>query len=99
MEHNAKLFDRVNEIAARKGCTPPQLALACLHHQGDDVCLIPRTTNIDSFDQNIGAPSVKLSAEETSKLGSIASADGFKCGRYAGSGGTWENSETLPLST
>ncbi|ESR36976.1 hypothetical protein CICLE_v10028766mg [Citrus x clementina] len=37
LEHNKKLFERVNEIATRKGCTPSQLALAWVHHQGDDM--------------------------------------------------------------
>uniref|UniRef100_A0A6N2N0J3 NADP-dependent oxidoreductase domain-containing protein n=1 Tax=Salix viminalis TaxID=40686 RepID=A0A6N2N0J3_SALVM len=39
LEHNQQLFDRVSEIAARKQCTPSQLALAWIHHQGDDVDL------------------------------------------------------------
>ncbi|CAN0903049.1 Probable aldo-keto reductase 2 [Linum grandiflorum] len=40
----------VNEIATRKGCPPSQLALASVHHQGDDVCPIPGTTKIKNLD-------------------------------------------------
>ncbi|KAF8032226.1 hypothetical protein BT93_D1219 [Corymbia citriodora subsp. variegata] len=99
MAHNAKLFDQVNEIAQRKGCTPSQLALAWVHHQGDDVCPIPGTTKIENFNQNIGALSVKLTPEEVAKLESIAFAENVKGGRYASSLTTWENSDTPPLSS
>ncbi|RVW24296.1 putative aldo-keto reductase 3 [Vitis vinifera] len=34
--HNKILYERVSEIATRKGCTPSQLALAWVHHQGND---------------------------------------------------------------
>ena len=68
MEHNKKLFERVNEIAVKKGCTPSQLALAWVHHQGNDVCPIPGTTKIENLNQNIKALSVKLSPEEMASL-------------------------------
>ncbi|KAI6693879.1 hypothetical protein NL676_021589 [Syzygium grande] len=99
LTHNARLFDRVNEIAQRKGCTPSQLALAWVHHQGDDVCPIPGTTKIENFNQNIGALSVKLTPEEMAELESIASANNVKGGRYHSGISTWENSETPPLSS
>ncbi|KAK3414631.1 hypothetical protein EUGRSUZ_H00488 [Eucalyptus grandis] len=53
--HNAKLFDRLHEVAKRKGCTPSQLALAWVHHEGDDACPIPSTTKMENFNRNIGA--------------------------------------------
>ena len=68
LEHNKKLFERVNEIAVKKGCTPSQLALAWVHHQGNDVCPIPGTTKIENLNQNIKALSVKLSPEEMASL-------------------------------
>ncbi|KAJ0079695.1 hypothetical protein Patl1_24192 [Pistacia atlantica] len=46
LDHNKLLFERLSEIATKKGCTPSQLALAWIHHQGDDVCPIPGTTKI-----------------------------------------------------
>ncbi|KAI6693872.1 hypothetical protein NL676_021582 [Syzygium grande] len=97
--HNAKLFDQVNEIAQRKGCTPSQLALAWVHHQGGDVVPIPGTTKIENFNQNIGALSVKLTPEEMAELESIASADSVKGGRYASNMPTWEDSDTPPLTS
>ncbi|XP_039157027.1 probable aldo-keto reductase 2 [Eucalyptus grandis] len=64
----AKLFDRVNVIAQRKGCTLPQLALAWVHHQGDDVCPIPGATKIEILEEYVGALSVKLTQEEMKEL-------------------------------
>ncbi|XP_027165386.1 auxin-induced protein PCNT115-like [Coffea eugenioides] len=97
LEHNKNLYERVNAIASRKGCTPSQLALAWVHHQGNDVCPIPGTTKIQNLDQNIGALSVKLSAEDKAELESIAAA--VKGNRYATDANTWKTSDTPPLST
>ncbi|KAJ8755184.1 hypothetical protein K2173_018982 [Erythroxylum novogranatense] len=99
LEHNKKLFERVNEIAAKKGCTPSQLALAWVHHQGDDVCPIPGTTKIENLNQNIGALSVKLTPEEMAELEAIASADTVKGERYMAGFATFKESETPPLSS
>ncbi|KAM5569822.1 putative aldo-keto reductase 2 [Rosa sericea] len=99
LEHNQTIFERVSDLAARKGCTPSQLALAWVHHQGNDVCPIPGTTKIENFNQNIGALSVKLTPEELAELESFASADAVKGDRYQNDFSTWKNSETPPLSS
>lgn len=72
LEHTKNMYDRVSGIATRKGCTPGQVALAWLHHKGGDVCPLPGTTKVANFDQNIGALSVELTAEEMAELESIA---------------------------
>lgn len=99
LEHNKSIFERVSDLATRKGCTPSQLALAWVHHQGNDVCPIPGTTKIENFNQNIGALSVKLTPEEMAELESFATADAVKGGRYQNDFSTWKNSETPPLSS
>ncbi|XP_048225734.1 probable aldo-keto reductase 4 isoform X2 [Ricinus communis] len=99
VEHNKHLFERVNKMAARKQCTPSQLALAWVHHQGDDVCPIPGTTKIENFNQNIGTLSVKLTPEEMAELESIASADAVKGERYGDRVPTYKTSDTPPLSS
>ncbi|KAL8462834.1 hypothetical protein ACS0TY_032922 [Phlomoides rotata] len=99
LENNKLVFERVNEMATKKGCTPSQLALAWVHHQGDDVCPIPGTTKIENFNQNIGALSVKLSGEEMAELESYASGDVVKGERHAIMALTWINTETPPLSS
>ncbi|XP_078441483.1 putative aldo-keto reductase 2 isoform X1 [Wolffia australiana] len=96
---NALVFEKVQAMAERKGCTPAQLSLAWVHHQGSDVCPIPGTTKIENLDQNIGAVSVGLTPDELVELESLtAAADAVKGGRYGSSMATWENSETPPLS-
>lgn len=98
LEHNKRIYERVSEIAEHKGCTPAQLALAWVHHQGDDVCPIPGTTKIENLNQNIGALSVKLTPEEMAELESLASEDVVKGHRYGSSSITFKNSETPPFS-
>ncbi|XP_049387101.1 auxin-induced protein PCNT115 isoform X4 [Solanum stenotomum] len=98
LEHNKKLYERICQMAAKKGCTPSQLALAWVHHQGNDVCPIPGTTKIENFNQNIGALSVKLTSEDMAELESIASANAVQGDRYIPGMSTFKNSETPPLS-
>ncbi|GJY05431.1 aldo-keto reductase 2, partial [Tanacetum coccineum] len=82
LEHNKILYEHVNEIAAKKGCTPSHLALAWVHHQRNYVVPIPGTTKIENLEQNIKALSVKLTQEEMAELKSIASTDLLKGARY-----------------
>ncbi|GLT87090.1 hypothetical protein SLE2022_051900 [Rubroshorea leprosula] len=99
LEHNKHLYERVKEMATRKGCTPSQLALAWVHHQGNDVCPIPGTTKIENLNQNIGALSVKLTPEEMAEIEVIASKDAVRGDRYPSTVPTYKNSETPPLSS
>ncbi|XP_027109227.1 auxin-induced protein PCNT115 [Coffea arabica] len=99
VQHNLKMYERVEEMASRKGCTPSQLALAWVHHQGDDVCPIPGTTKIQNLESNIKALSVKLTSEEVAELESIANA--IKGERLAPQylALTWRFANTPPLSS
>jgi len=99
LNKNAQIFERVNAMAARKGCTPSQLALAWVHHQGNDVCPIPGTTKIENFNQNVGALSVKLTPDEMAELESYAAAGEVLGDRYPEMAPTWKDSETPPLSS
>ncbi|KAJ1261411.1 hypothetical protein BS78_09G027700 [Paspalum vaginatum] len=97
LKKNANVFERVKEMATRKGCTPSQLALAWVHHQGTDVCPIVGTTKIENFNQNVGALSVKLTPDEMAELESYAAA--VHGDRHFHMNSTWKNSETPPLSS
>ncbi|CAL5034950.1 unnamed protein product [Urochloa decumbens] len=99
LDKNAQVFERVNEMATRKGCTPSQLALAWVHHQGSDVCPIPGTTKIVNFEQNVRALSVKLTPDEMAELESYAAADTVQGDRNSHIAYTWKNSDTPPLSS
>ncbi|XP_038889072.1 probable aldo-keto reductase 1 [Benincasa hispida] len=64
LEENKKIFEKVSEMANRKGCSTSQLALAWVHHRGNDVYPIPGTTKIANLNSNIGALSLKLTPQE-----------------------------------
>ncbi|KAH0909749.1 hypothetical protein HID58_033070 [Brassica napus] len=97
--HNKILYEKVCGMSEKKGCTPGQLALAWLHHQGDDVCPIPGTTKIENLNQNIGALSVKLTPEEMSELESIGHPESVKGERFSNMVPNFKNSDTPPLSS
>ena len=65
---NLTLVARVEEIANAKGCTAAQLALAWVLAQGDDVVPIPGTKRRSYLEENLGALSVQLSAEDLARL-------------------------------
>lgn len=99
VEKNQVIFEHVNAMATKKGCTPSQLALAWVHHQGTDVCPIPGTTKIENFNQNIEALSIKLTPEEMAELESYALANLVEGDQYSSIWKTWRDSETPPLSS
>ncbi|CAM8918090.1 unnamed protein product [Rhodiola kirilowii] len=99
LRHNQTIFERVSEMAAKKGCTPSQLALAWVHHQGPDVCPIPGTTKIENLESNIGALSVSLTAEEMAELEALVLADNVKGDRYFTGLATWKTADTPPFSS
>ncbi|KAL0450778.1 UNVERIFIED_CONTAM: Perakine reductase [Sesamum latifolium] len=67
-EKNKDFYFRVDSLAKKHGCTPAQLALAWVHHQGDDVVSIPGTTKIKNLHENLGSLNVKLTSEEVKEL-------------------------------
>jgi aryl-alcohol dehydrogenase-like predicted oxidoreductase len=67
-DRNLRLVERAREIAAEAGCTPAQLALAWLLHQGDDVVPIPGTRRTDRLEENAAAVDVELTVDQLSAL-------------------------------
>lgn len=65
---NMKLVESVKKLAATKGCTPGQLAIAWLLHQGDDIVPIPGTKRRTYLRENLAATDVTLSAAELAWL-------------------------------
>jgi aryl-alcohol dehydrogenase-like predicted oxidoreductase len=68
LDANLALVDRVREVAAAKGCTPAQLALAWVLAQGEDVVPIPGTKRVRYLEENVGALAVELTAEDLQAL-------------------------------
>ena len=71
-DHNRELVKIVEEVAAEKGCTPGQVALAWVHAQGEDVFPIPGTKHVDRFEENVAAFNVELTEDDMVKLNGIA---------------------------
>ena len=71
LDHNLELVREVQALARAKGCTPAQLALAWLLHQGDDIVPIPGTRSIARLDENANAAQVKLGAEDLERIGGV----------------------------
>ncbi|MDO3412134.1 aldo/keto reductase [Saccharibacillus sp. CPCC 101409] len=69
---NLELVERIKEIAGEKGCTPPQLALAWLLAQGDDIVPIPGTKREKYLLENIGALRVSLTEDELKRIDEAA---------------------------
>jgi aryl-alcohol dehydrogenase-like predicted oxidoreductase len=80
-EKNLELVTKIEELAAKKGCTPSQLALAWVLGQGQDVVPIPGTKRMKYLQDNLGAAHIKLSEQDQKEIASaIPSASGE---RYA----------------
>jgi aryl-alcohol dehydrogenase-like predicted oxidoreductase len=65
---NLELVAEVEEMAAEKGCTPAQLALAWVLAQGDDVVPIPGTTRREHLEDNVAALEVELDGGDLERL-------------------------------
>lgn len=101
LEKNKVTFAKIAEIASRKGCSPGQLSLGWIFHQGNDISPIPGTTKVKNLEENIGALSVKITPDEMKEIENILSNYGFSGNRYPDDHQdfTWMNSETPPFSS
>ena len=68
---NLVLVKKLEQLAANKGCTTSQLALAWVLAQGDFLFPIPGTKRIQYLEENVGAINVKLSDVELKEIDSI----------------------------
>ncbi|KAL5136105.1 putative aldo-keto reductase 1 [Glycine soja] len=65
---NKRIYEQIESLAKKYQSTPPQLALAWVLHQGNDVVPIPGTTKIKNLDQNIGALSLKFTESDLREI-------------------------------
>jgi aryl-alcohol dehydrogenase-like predicted oxidoreductase len=79
---NMRLVERVREIAAEKGCAPSQLALAWVLAQGPDVVPIPGTKRRKYLEENVGAASVELTAEDLARIEEALGGEAVAGARY-----------------
>jgi len=67
-ERNLERVERARDIAEEVGCTPAQLALAWLLHQGGDVAPIPGTRRPRRVEENAAAADVELTEDQLRAL-------------------------------
>ncbi|MBX9979797.1 MAG: aldo/keto reductase [Mycobacterium gordonae] len=75
-EHNLRSADELRDIAADVGATPAQVALAWLLGKGPDIVPIPGTKRVARLEENAGADTVELSAEQMVRLDGLTPAAG-----------------------
>jgi aryl-alcohol dehydrogenase-like predicted oxidoreductase len=82
LEANMAMVRLVRSVAAEKGCTPGQVALAWLLAQRTWVVPIPGTTKLHRLQENIGAAEVELTVDEATSLTEASGAIEIQGGRY-----------------
>jgi aryl-alcohol dehydrogenase-like predicted oxidoreductase len=65
---NVRAASAVRDIAARKGATAGQIALAWLLHKGQDIVPIPGTKRRKYLEENVDAADVRLTRDEMAAL-------------------------------
>ncbi len=71
-EKNLELVRHIEQLAAKKGCLPSQLALAWVMAQGHDILPIPGTTKRAHLDENLAALGITFSSAELASINEIA---------------------------
>jgi len=77
---NLAIVERIEAVAAAKGATPAQVALAWVHAQGEDVVPIPGTKRRRYLEDNVAALGVELDPQDIARLEELGGARGE---RYA----------------
>ncbi len=85
-QRNLDLVRHIEELARDKRCTPSQLALAWLLHQGDDVVPIPGTKRVRYVEENAAAAEIELSGEQLALIGDVVPAGATSGERYPPAG-------------
>ena len=82
IERNRELVTRIEELAATKGISTSELALAWVMAQGDDVVPIPGTRRIKNLESNVRATDVDLGDDDLSALDEAAPPGAAAGSRY-----------------
>ena len=79
---NRAMVDLLAEIAARKGATAAQIALAWLLAQNPWIVPIPGTTRLARLDENLGAAKIELTPGDLREIDGAASRIAIQGDRY-----------------
>lgn len=85
-QKNLDLVDAVGAIAADKGVTAAQLALAWVLAQGEDLVPIPGTRRIATLEQNAAAADIVLTADDLARIEAVFPRGAAAGERYAPGG-------------
>ncbi|MEU5613252.1 aldo/keto reductase [Streptomyces sparsogenes] len=91
LERNLAIVARLNELAAEKGVTAGQLALAWVQHRGDDVVPIPGTRRQRYLEENLAALDIELSPEDLAAVEAAAPPEQIAGTRYDATSLTFVN--------
>jgi aryl-alcohol dehydrogenase-like predicted oxidoreductase len=80
--HNAAIVSRLSALAAERGVTAGQLALAWVQHKGADVVSIPGTKRIPYLEENVASVHIELSASDIESIEEVAPRNSFAGERY-----------------
>lgn len=72
LDANLALVAEVQALAAAKGVTAGQIALAWVLSRGEHIVAIPGTTKLANLEANLAAADVRLSADEAARLDGLA---------------------------
>ena len=82
-QKNLDLVTEIRAIAADKGCTPAQLALAWVLAQGEDIVPIPGTKRRKYLEENLGALDVSLATDDLARINAAVPSGAAAGTRYA----------------
>ena len=82
IDANVALVQPLKALAAEKGCSTAQLALAWVLAQGDDIVPIPGTKRRTHMAENIAAADIALGADEVARIGASIDAAAVSGARY-----------------
>jgi aryl-alcohol dehydrogenase-like predicted oxidoreductase len=80
---NLRLLPAYHALAQEAGCSPSQLALAWLLHQGEHIIPIPGTTSVDHLLDDLAAVDVKLDASLLARLDALINQNTVAGNRYS----------------
>ncbi|MCK2126511.1 aldo/keto reductase [Thauera aromatica] len=80
---NLRLLEGYFALAREAGCTPAQLALAWLLHQGEHILPIPGTTRPDHLEENLQAGEIRLDGDLVVRLDALINRHTVSGARYA----------------
>ncbi len=83
---NLSLVEALTQIAAEKGATPAQLALAWILSQGEFIAPIPGTTKTARLEENLGAVDLALSADDLARIAAAVPETAVEGERYTKAG-------------